>query len=348
MEKSELAKSERASKRGASEEREAEVEKEKSEQAVYESNVTTIFFVGFHNVNTFNLLLFTLFLIIYIVTICGNLLIIKLVTYSKTLQSPMYFFLTQLSVTDLILTTDIAPNMLNIVLNGQATISLSGCITQYYFFALAVTSECFLLTLMAYDRYLAICSPLHYVSIMNHALCNKLILVSWISSCSVAFILTLDLSQLQFCGPKVIDGFFCDFNPLMELSCSDVSVVQLEGTLLSIPVIIVPFLVIVISYMFIVLTISKVSSFSGRWKSFSTCSSHLTVVSMYYGTLIIMYVLPNEEHSQIITKTLALLYTVLIPCLNPFIYSLRNKDIKEAFRRCVYSKFYSNFQLKIR
>ncbi|PIO23182.1 hypothetical protein AB205_0007240, partial [Aquarana catesbeiana] len=216
--------------------------------AVYESNVTTIFFVGFHNVNTFNLLLFTLFLIIYIVTICGNLLIIKLVTYSKTLQSPMYFFLTQLSVTDLILTTDIAPNMLNIV----------------------------------------------------------------------------------------IDGFFCDFNPLMELSCSDVSVVQLEGTLLSIPVIIVPFLVIVISYMFIVLTISKVSSFSGRWKSFSTCSSHLTVVSMYYGTLIIMYVLPNEEHSQIITKTLALLYTVLIPCLNPFIYSLRNKDIKEAFRRCVY------------
>ncbi|XP_077329840.1 olfactory receptor 5P55-like [Lithobates pipiens] len=316
--------------------------------AVYESNFTTIFFVGFHDVNTFNLLLFTLFLIIYIVTICGNLLIIKLVTYSKNLQSPMYFFLTQLSVTDLILTTDIAPNMLNIVLNGQATISLSGCITQYYFFALAVTSECFLLTLMAYDRYLAICSPLHYVSIMNQSLCNKLILVSWISSCSVAFILTLDLSQLQFCGPQVIDGFFCDFNPLMELSCSDVSVVQLEGTLLSIPVIIVPFLVIVISYMFIVLTISKVSSFSGRWKSFSTCSSHLTVVSMYYGTLIIMYVLPNEEHSQIITKTLALLYTVLIPCLNPFIYSLRNKDIKEAFRRSVYSKFYLNFQLKIR
>ncbi|XP_018415324.1 PREDICTED: olfactory receptor 11L1-like [Nanorana parkeri] len=297
-------------------------------------NVTTIFFLGFYNKSTFHLLLFTLLLQIYIVTICGNLLIITLVTYSKILHSPMYFFLTQLSVTDLMLTTDIAPNMLNIVLHEHASVSLSGCITQYYFFALSVTSECFLLTVMSYDRYLAICSPLHYVSIMNQALCIRLVLISWLLSCSVALLLTLDLSQLQFCGPNTI-VFFCDFNPLMELSCSDVSVVQLEGTLLSIPVIVLPFLVIVISYMFIVLTISKISSFSGRRKSFSTCSSHLTVVSMYYGTLIIMYVLPNEEHSQIITKTMALLYTVLIPCLNPFIYSLRNKDINEAFRSSV-------------
>ncbi|XP_072259149.1 olfactory receptor 11L1-like [Pyxicephalus adspersus] len=203
---------------------------------------------------------------------------------------------------------------------------------------------------MSYDRYLAICSPLHYISIMNHGHCMKLVLFSWLLSCSVAFILTLDLSQLQFCGPNTINGFFCDFNPLMELSCSDVSVVQLEGTLLSIPVIILPFFVIVISYMFIVLTISKISSISGRWKSFSTCSSHLTVVSMYYGTLIIMYVVPNEEHSQVITKTLALLYTVVIPCLNPFIYSLRNKDIKEAFKRSLHNhcKFCSKLQPKMK
>ncbi|CAI9577810.1 unnamed protein product [Staurois parvus] len=307
--------------------------------------------------DTLNLTLFILLLLIYIVTICGNLLIIVLVFCSKILQSPMYVFLSQLSITDIMLTTDISPNMLSIVLHEQTTISFSGCITQFYFSALSLVLECFLLTVMSYDRYLAICtplhylaicSPLHYVSIMNHGLCIKLILVSWLLSCSVALILTLDLSQLRFCGPNTIDGFFCDFNPLMALSCSDVSVVQLAGTLLSIPVIILPFLVIVISYIFIVLTISKISSFSGRWKSFSTCSSHLTVVSMYYGTLIIMYVLPNEEHSQMITKTLALLYTVLIPCLNPFIYSLRNKDIKAAFRRSVYSKFYLHFQLKIR
>ncbi|XP_018415326.1 PREDICTED: olfactory receptor 476-like [Nanorana parkeri] len=317
--------------------------------AAYKSNVTTIFFLGFYNKSTFHLLLFTLLLQIYIVTICGNLLIITLVTYSKILHSPMYFFLTQLSVTDLMLTTDITPKMLNIILHEQASISLSGCITQYYFFALSGTSECFLLTVMSYDRYLAICSPLHYVSIMNQSLCIRLVLISWLLSCSVALILTLALSQLQFCGPNTIDGFFCDFNPLMELSCSDVSVVQLEATVLSIPVLVLPFLVIVISYMFIIVTISKISSFSGRRKSFFTCSSHLTVVSMYYGTLIIMYILPNEEHSQIITKTLSLLYTVLIPCLNPFIYSLRNKDINEAFRCSIHNHqiFFSKVQGKI-
>lgn len=307
-------------------------------QTADKNNFTTvIFLVGFRDVKTFSALLFTLLLTIYIITICGNFLIIKLVAYSKTLQFPMFIFLSQLSVTDLILTTDITPNMLNILLYEHAFISLFGCISQYFFFALSITSECFLLTVMSYDRYIAICFPLHYRSFMNQMFCLKLILMSWLLSCSVAIILTLGLSQLQYCGPNTIDSFFCDFNPIMELSCSNVEVVQLEGTLLSIPVIVLPFLVILISYICIVRTILKISSFSGRRKSFSTCSSHLTVVSMYYGTLIIMYVLPNGEHSQIITKTLVLLYTVLIPCLNPFIYSLRNKDIKKAFRHSLHN-----------
>ncbi|KAM5171659.1 olfactory receptor 1M1-like [Mantella aurantiaca] len=303
------------------------------QQGTYKSNVTTIFLVGFHNLGKCNLILFTFLLMLYIVTICGNLLIIVLVSYSKALHSPMYYFLSQLSVSDIILTTDIAPNMLNLVLHEKNSITFSSCITQFYFFSFSGNSECLLLMVMSYDRYLAICSPLHYSSIMNQGLCIKLVLVSWLLSCSVAIILTLGISQLEFCGPNTIDHFYCDLYPLVHLSCSDVSSVELETTLLCIPMVVFPFLVIVVSYAYIVLAILKISSFSGRRKTFSTCSSHLTVVSIFYGTLIAIYAIPNEGQAEVTSKTLALLYTALIPFLNPFIYSLRNKDMKEAFRK---------------
>ncbi|XP_077326925.1 olfactory receptor 11L1-like [Lithobates pipiens] len=306
------------------------------------SNVTTIFLLGFQNLDSCKYLLFTLLLMTYCVTICGNLLIIMLVYYSKILHSPMYFFLTQLSFSDLMLTTDISPNMLNLVLHGQTSINFSSCITQLYFFGFSEASECLLLTVMSYDRYLAICSPLRYSSIMNQFLCLKLAFASWILSCTIELTLTLCICQLQFCGPNTVDHFFCDFNPLVELSCSDVSIVQTEATLMCIPVIVLPFLVIVVSYTYIVLTIVKISSLSGRLKSFSTCSSHLTVVFIFYGTLIAMYMLPNDRQSQRINKALAMLYTVFTPLLNPFIYSLRNKDIKDALRNCVFNKKYYN------
>ncbi|XP_073479948.1 olfactory receptor 1468-like [Aquarana catesbeiana] len=300
--------------------------------------------------DVYNILLFTLVLIIYIVTICGNLLIIMLVYYSKTLHSPMYFFLTQLSISDIMLTTDIAPNILNIALHERTSISFPGCITQYYFFGSIETFECFLLTVMSYDRYLAICSPLHYVSIMNHALCIKSVLASWLLSCSIAFILTVGICQLEFCGPNTIDHFYCDFNPLVELSCSDTSTVQMELTILCFPVIVLPFIVIVVSYTYIVLTMLKIPSFSGKLKPFSTCSSHLIVVFIFYGTLIAMYVLPNEGQSQMIKKIMSMLYTVFTPFLNPFIYSLRNKDIKDALRNALYTQmmYYLKPLVKIR
>ncbi|XP_018415312.1 PREDICTED: olfactory receptor 10A7-like [Nanorana parkeri] len=326
----------RVSETGAA--REATIMNLDSTKATYKNNVTTIFFVGFQNHQILNLFLFPFFLIIYIVTICGNLLIIMLVSYSKGLHSPMYFFLTQLSVSDIMLSTDITPNMLNIVLHGQTSISLVSCLTQYYFFGLLEAVECFLLTVMSYDRYLAICSPLHYASIMNHMFCIKLVVISWLFSCSVALILTLSMCQLQFCGPNTIDHFLCDFYPLVQLSCSDVSIIQMQTTLLSIPVLVVPFLVIVVSYTCIVSTILKISSNSGRVKTFSTCSSHLTVVFIFYGTLIATYMIPNGGQSHIISKTLALLYTVFTPFLNPFIYSLRNNDIKEAIRNVLNNK----------
>ncbi|KAM5126029.1 olfactory receptor 1468-like, partial [Mantella aurantiaca] len=255
-----------------------------------------------------------------------------LVSYSKTLHSPMYVFLTQLSASDIILSTVIVPNILNILLNERPSISFSGCITQFYFFGLMSVFECYTLTVMSYDRYLAICSPLHYVSIMGQELCITFIFASWLLSFSISLFIVFRICQLQFCGPNIIDDFFCDLEPLLNLSCSDVSVVRMEISVISVFDVIFPFVVILVSYMYIVVTIAKIRSFSGRLKSFSTCSSHLTVVCMYYGTLTVMYVLPNEDQSQTISRMLPMLYTVLTPFLNPCIYSLKNKDIKEALK----------------
>ncbi|XP_068129369.1 olfactory receptor 1J2-like [Hyperolius riggenbachi] len=300
-------------------------------RGIVKSNVTTIFLLGFHTPKL-TLLLFTLVLVIYCVTLCGNLLIILLVSFSMILHSPMYFFLTQLSIADIILTTAVSPNMLHVLLHEWGSLSLSGCISQLYFSGMSITSECFLLTVMSYDRYLAVCSPLHYTSTMNHALCVKFILACWLISCCFLFTLTFGISQLQFCGPDTIDHFLCDFNPFLELSCSDVSIVQMESTLLGIPVLVLPFLMIILSYMYIVSNILKISSFAGRLKSFSTCSSHLTVVSIFYGTLTGSYMLPNKVQSQMASKIMAMFYTMFSPLINPFIYSLRNRDIKQAFK----------------
>ncbi|XP_073479955.1 olfactory receptor 1468-like [Aquarana catesbeiana] len=260
------------------------------------------------------------------------------VFHSKTLHSPMYFFLSQLSISDIMLITDIAPNMLNIVLHERTSISYFGCITQYYVFGSTEGFECYLLTVMSYDRYLAICSPLHYVSIMKQTLCIQLVIASWLLSFSMAFISTFGVCQLEFCGPNVIDYFFCDFSPLVELSCSDTSRVQMETTLLCFPVLLLPFLVIMVSYIYIVVTLLKIPSFSGRLKSFSTCSSHLTVVFIFYGTLTAAYLIPKEGQSPMISKIMPLLYTVFTPFVNPFIYSLRNKDIKDILKKVKYKQ----------
>ncbi|XP_072254777.1 olfactory receptor 1468-like [Pyxicephalus adspersus] len=260
-------------------------------------------------------------------------MIIMLIYYSKTLHSPMYFFLSQLSISDILLTTDIAPNMLNIILHKRTSISLPGCLLQCYVFGLVEGFECYLLTVMSYDRYVAICSPLHYTSIMKSSLCYKLILTSWLLSCSFALFLTIKISELEFCGSNVMDYFYCDFNPLVELSCSDISRIQLQATMLCFPALVIPFILILVSYTCIVLTLIKIPSFSGRLKSFSTCSSHLTVVFMFYGTLLALYMIPKKRKSKMIRKMMTMLYTVFTPFLNPFIYSLRNTDMKETFKK---------------
>ncbi|XP_040197758.1 olfactory receptor 11L1-like [Rana temporaria] len=289
--------------------------------------------LGFQELYGLQNYLFTFFLLIYVMTICGNLLIITLVVNTKNLQTPMYFFLTLLSLSDLILSTNIVPKMLHVVVNVRTYISFVGCITQFYFFSFSECLECLLLTVMSYDRYLAICNPLNYISIMNNILCKNLIVTCWMLSISISFINALSLGLLEFCGSNIIDHFFCDYSPLIELSCSETSLVQLEVTLLSFPVLVIPFIIITFSYIHIIKIILRIPSNTGRQKAFSTCSSHLTVVSTYYVTLISMYGFPIKGQSLKISKVLSLLYTVGTPLMNPVIYSLRNKDIKNAFRK---------------
>ncbi|XP_075061750.1 olfactory receptor 10A7-like [Mixophyes fleayi] len=304
------------------------------------TSVTEFILLGFQGTQNVRIILFILFLVIYCLTICGNLLIITLVSYNKNLHSPMYFFITQLSMNDILLTTDVVPNMLYILLNDKGHISFIGCITQLYVFCASEVSESFLLTVMSYDRYLAICNPLRYASIMNSAYCLKLALFSWMLGFSIILSDTLTTSMLQFCGPNIIDHFFCDLVPLLEISCSDTSIVQLEVYVLTTPVIIIPCTIIVASYVNILITILRTPSNTVRQKAFSTCSSHLTVVSIFLWTIFGVYVLPTKGQSLNMSKIVSLLYTVMTPMINPIIYSLRNKDIKEALHKTVHKKIF--------
>ncbi|XP_073480341.1 olfactory receptor 11L1-like [Aquarana catesbeiana] len=298
--------------------------------------ITVIQLLGFQTPQNITFLIFFLFLLLYCLTICGNLLIITLVSYSKTFHSPMYFFLSQLAVADILLATDILPNMLHAFLVENITfISISNCITQLYFFAVSETSECLLLTLMSYDRYLAICKPLHYTMLMNHRFCWKAVITSWTLSFLAVLTYTLNISKLQLCGPNIIDHFFCDLDPILQLSCSNTTRVQLLVTLSTVIFGFIPFFVIIISYVYIIVTIFEIPSITGRQKVFSTCSSHLTVVSILYSTLIFVYLIPSRGKSLNIKKFLSLMYTVVTPMLNPIIYSLRNKDLKNVVKRII-------------
>ncbi|XP_072006474.1 olfactory receptor 10C1-like [Engystomops pustulosus] len=301
---------------------------------VMRNNVTSIFLLGFPNLhNTITFPFFSLLVLIFCGTISGNLLIMVLYLVSKTLQSPMYFFITQLSLCDLLLTTDIVPVLLHTVLYGGSTITLSGCIIQFSIFATSECSECLLLSVMSYDRYVAICNPLRYHSIMSHTLCVKLVCTIWLIGFLVILIYIISIYNLYFCGPHVIDHFYCDLDPIMELSCSDTSIIHIQSLILAFLLVILPFLVIVTSYMYIVITILKIPSNTRRHKAFSTCSSHLTVVSIFFGTLMVVYLFPTKGDSLNLSKILPLMYTVMTPLVNPIIYTLRNNDFKKAFHK---------------
>ncbi|KAG8544716.1 hypothetical protein GDO81_022009 [Engystomops pustulosus] len=293
-------------------------------------NVTEFMLIGFKNLNNFRIFIFILFLIIYIFTLSGNLLIILLVATSARLHSPMYFFLFNLSISEVVFITNIIPNMLDNLLSEDDAISFPGCLTQYYFFSSTATTECLLLGIMSYDRYLAICKPLHYFSLMNIQFCCRTATWAWLAGLTISMITLTLLCKSQFCGPNLIDNFFCDLSPLIELSCSDTFIIEMESFIFASLLTLLPFIFIITTYIIILYNIYKIPSSTGRKKAFSTCSSHLAVVAIYYGTLITMYVAPSGKQIFSIRKALSLLYTVVTPLLNPIVYSLRNKEIHNA------------------
>nr|DBA29664.1 TPA: hypothetical protein GDO54_005728 [Pyxicephalus adspersus] len=295
--------------------------------------ITEVIFLGFQTSKEISIFVFLLLLTVYLLTLFGNLLIILLVYNSNSLHTPMYFFLTQLSLSDIMLTTDIAPNLLYILLHKGTSMPLTNCILQQFIFVVMECSECLLLTVMSYDRYLAICKPLQYMSIMNNLFCMHLIIISWSLSICCMMVGAITIACLNFCGPNIIDHFFCDYLQLLSLSCSDTFWILLEMILNSIPFLFLPFLIVIISYSYVIFTILKIPSNAGKQKAFSTCSSHLMVVCIFYVTLIVIYDLPANEQSLTIRKLASLFYTMGTPLINPIIYSLRNRDIKFAFAK---------------
>ncbi|XP_075131696.1 olfactory receptor 6P1-like [Leptodactylus fuscus] len=300
------------------------------------TDIIEFFLLGFQGSPPLRLFLFSLLFQVFWVTICGNLLIISLVSINRNLHTPMYFFISQLSISDIVLTSDIAPNLFYILLNNGGTITYIGCMTQFYFFCVSEIFECLLLTVMSYDRYVAICNPLRYSSIMTSSHCVRFAASSWLLSFFTAFLDTFTISRLKFCGSNIIDHLLCDPVPLQKISCSDTFPMTLQMYLLSIPFVVIPSIIIVISYISIARSILQIPSNISRQKAFSTCSSHLTVVIIFYGTLFSVYVLPTSGQTLNVNKIISLLYTVFTPLVNPIIYSYRNKDIKKAVQDTIH------------
>ncbi|KAH0626646.1 hypothetical protein JD844_001736 [Phrynosoma platyrhinos] len=278
-------------------------------------------------------LLFSGFLVIYIIILAGNLLIILLTLADPALHTPMYFFLRNLSFLEICYTSVNVPKMLENLLSGKKSISFIGCALQTYFTFFLGGSECFLLASMAYDRYVAICKPLHYPVLMSHKVYTFLAIASWLSGFLMSFGHTSMVFTLPFCATNVINHFFCDIPPLLKLACGDTSRTEIAVFAVAMIFVTFPFIMIMMSYVGIIATILKISSSEGRKKTFSTCSSHLIVVTLFFGSACIIYLKPNSTYSPNTDKYLSLFYTVVGPILNPVIYSFRNKEVKGAFVR---------------
>ncbi|XP_032768811.1 olfactory receptor 1500-like [Rattus rattus] len=303
-----------------------------------QSLISKFLLLGLPIPSEYHLLFYTLFMVMYLTTILGNLLIIVLVLLDSKLHSPMYLFLSNLSFSDLCFSSVTMPKLLQNMESHVPSTSYAGCLTQLYFFMVFGDMESFLLVIMAYDRYVAICFPLHYTSIMSIQFCASLLVLLWMLTISNAMMHTMLMARLSFCEKNMILHFFCDIFALLKLSCSDTYVNQLMVFIVGGLIIIIPFLLIVMSYVRIFLSILKVPSTQGIHKVFSTCGSHLSVVSLFYGTIIGLYLCPSGNNSTVKENAMAIMYTAVTPMLNPFIYSLRNRDMKRALIKVVCNK----------
>ncbi|XP_036052668.1 olfactory receptor 1468-like isoform X2 [Onychomys torridus] len=283
-------------------------------------------------------LFYALFLAMYLTTVLGNLIIIILILLDSHLHTPMYLFLSNLSFSDLCFSSVTMPKLLQNMQIQDPSITYAGCLAQLYFLMVFGDMESFLLVVMAYDRYVAICFPLHYTTIMSPKLCVCLMVLFWVLTTLYSMLHTLLLARLSFCEDNVIPQFFCDISALLKLACSDIYINELMIFIMGGLVSVIPFLLIIVSYVRIVCSILKVSSARVIHKVFSTCGSQLTVVSLFYGTILGLYIFPSANNSTVKETVMAMMCTVVTPMLNPFIYSLRNRDMKGALIRVLCKK----------
>ncbi|EPQ19518.1 Olfactory receptor 1052 [Myotis brandtii] len=301
--------------------------------------VTEFILLGLTDRAELKVFLFVLFLLIYTISLVGNLGMLFLIHITPKLQTPMYHFLSCLSFVDACYSSVFAPKML---LNFfvEQKISFSACIVQYFLFVSLLTTEGFLLAAMAYDRYMAIANPLLYTVAMTKMVCVALVIGSCVGGLINSLTHTIGLMKLSFCGPNVISHFFCDLPPLLKLSCSDTSMNELLLLIFSGIIALITFLTVMISYFFIVTAILRIRSAAGRHRAFSTCASHLTAVTLFYGSISFSYIQPSSQYSLEQEKVVSVFYTLVIPMLNPLIYSLRNKEVKDAVKRAIEIKYF--------
>ncbi|XP_004683495.1 PREDICTED: olfactory receptor 5B12-like [Condylura cristata] len=299
------------------------------------TRVTEFIFVGITDNPDLQIPLFFIFTLIYLITLIGNVGMIMLILVDSLLHIPMYLFLGNLSLVDLGYSTAVTPKVMAQLLIGSNVISYSECAAQMFFFAVFLTVENFLLAVMAFDRYAAVCKPLHYATIMTTGVCEYLIIGCYVLAFLTASIHTGNIFSLSYCRSNVINHFFCDAPPVLALSCSDIHRTELVVFIFVGIDVTISNVVIVVSYLFIFVTVLRMHSSEGHQKAFSTCASHLTAISIFYGTSLFMYLESNASHSMGSDKLASVFYAIVIPMLNPLVYSLRNKEVKSAFKRTV-------------
>ncbi|XP_006900524.1 PREDICTED: olfactory receptor 5B12-like [Elephantulus edwardii] len=297
------------------------------------SEVTEFILVGLTDVPALRVPLLLIFILIYFVTVVGNLGMIVIIALDPHLHTPMYFFLSHLSLADFVYASSVTPKVIASFLTGNKIISYNDCAAQMFFFIALDISENYLLAAMAFDRYAAVCKPLHYTTIMTSTVCNLLAISSYVCGFAKSSVHVALTFRLSFCRSNMVNHFFCDIPPVLALSCSDIHTNEIVLFILAATDVGFALLVVLNSYLLIFVAILRMRSAEGRKKAYSTCASHLVTVSMFYGTVIFMYLQPNSNHSMSTDKIASVFYTMIIPMLNPLVYSLRNKKVKSAFKK---------------
>ncbi|XP_059244035.1 olfactory receptor 10AG1-like [Mustela nigripes] len=306
---------------------------EKNPAEVNLTSMTEFILLGFSDYPNLQMFLFIIFFFVYVIILMGNGIIVFITRVDQALQTPMYFFLSNFSFLEVCFVSATLPRMLTNLWTQKRSISLFACATQMSFVLMLGNVECLLLMVMAYDRYTAICNPLHYPLVMNHKVCVQLVAACWITGVLVEIGQTCQIFSLPYCGSNQINHFFCDIPPLLSLACGDTFLNEMLVFTVAMLFVMIPFLLILGSYSKIISTILRLPSATGRTKAFSTCSSHVIIVAMFFGSAIITYLRPKAKHSSKTDKFLSLFYTIVTPMFNPMIYTLRNKDVMIALRK---------------